>query len=154
MDPSNWQGEVEDLGRRLRGRRWNKRHLLHQAFLHTSWTNENRGMAGPFEPYERLEYVGDSVLDLLVGSHLFHTQATWREGPLSQERARRVCASALAERATVWSIGPLIKVGKHSDHIRNNQSILADVVEALVGSAFVDGGLDEAAVVVLRLGII
>jgi len=143
--------QMWELQKKL-GYKWEDWDFLFQAFRHTSWCNEHP--AKP-EPNERLEFLGDSVLDLLSAEWLMaNMPAGTREGPLSQARALLVKTSSLASRAVENNIGRLLLVGKGAEGLREVESVLADLVEAIIGAAYADGGLSAARQVALGLGVL
>lgn len=121
--------------------------LLGLALTHRSWCAEHPG----FEPNERLEFLGDAVLGVVVSAALFDRHPEASEGQLSKMRAAVVCASSLAEMAVELGIGPalLLGIGEDRSGGRDRPSILADTVEAVIGAVYVDGG-DAAATRVVR----
>lgn len=138
---------VCDLAARL-GHSWNDISILETALRHSSYAHQ----AG-CSPNERLEYLGDSVLDLLSAEYLMARHPDQREGFLSQQRAELVRMCALAARARALGIGEALLVGKGGDYLRTTESVLADALEAVVGAAYVDGGLPAARQVVHNAGI-
>jgi ribonuclease III len=120
---------------------WSSQQKLVQAFIHTSWANEQ---VPKMEPNERLEFLGDSCLDLLSAEYLYVQHPQDREGALSQMRAQIVRTSALALRARRLGLGELLLVGKGADYLRDVESVLADTLEAVIGAAYLDGGLEAA----------
>ena len=102
---------------------------------------------------ERLEFLGDAVLGLVVTDHLFNTYDTLPEGELAKVRASVVNSAALAEVAAGLDIGSALLLGKGEDASggREKPSILADALEAVIGAVYLDGGWDGAAEVVLGL---
>lgn len=140
--------ELEALAARL-GHEWRDRSTLELALVHSSYANP-LGLT----PNERLEFLGDSVLDLLSAEFLMLKNPAEREGFLSQRRAELVRMCALAERARELGLGELLLVGKGCDYLRTVPSVLADVMEACIGSAYVDGGLEAARRVARNAGIL
>lgn len=112
--------------------------LLTEALTHTTYANENPG-SGPHN--ERLEFVGDAVLDLLVAELLFATFPEAAEGELSRRRARVVRTSALAQLAQELRLSQHVRLG-HGQFSAGAQSprLLAGAVEAVAGAVFLDGG--------------
>ncbi len=102
---------------------------------------------------ERLEFLGDAVLGLIVTDEVFHRFPRSGEGILSRSRAAVVRAVALAEMAVELGVGPALLLGKGEDSSggRERPSILADAMEALIGAVYLDGGLEAARALVLRL---
>ena len=139
-----------DLQARL-GHTWEDPELLWQALRHTSWCNEHPVKP---EPNERLEFLGDSVLDLLSAEYLMAQMPEAREGRLSQARAQLVRECALGSRARAIGLGEMLLVGKGQDYIRNVESVLADAMEAIIGSAYRDGGITAARQVALHTGVL
>jgi ribonuclease-3 len=125
--------------------------LCETAMTHTSWVNE----AGP--PHrgdnERLEFLGDAVLDLVVSDVLMRRFPDKREGDLSRARAALVSESALAQVALAIDLGRYILLGKGEERTggRARPSILANTLEALMGAIYVDAGFDVVAAVAARL---
>jgi ribonuclease-3 len=102
---------------------------------------------------ERLEFLGDAVLGLVVTDHIFRTYPDLPEGELAKLRASVVSAAALAEVALELDLGPAIRLGKGEDASggREKPSILADATEAVIGAVYIDGGWDAAAELVMSL---
>lgn len=114
--------------------------LLVLAFVHRSFINEYR--AGPLEHNERLEFLGDSVLNLSVADFLYHRLPAGPEGQLSQIRSALVDATACAHYLQKLSLADHILLGKGErlTEGKTKPSILADVFEALLGAIHLDGG--------------
>jgi ribonuclease-3 len=131
------------------GRDITDRALLGQALTHRSWCAEHAGYASN----ERLEFLGDAVLGLVVTDHLYTLLPDVGEGQMSRIRAAVVCAPALAEMGVELGIGEVLLLGKGeaASGGRERPSILADAVEAIFGAVYLDGGLAAATEVVLRL---
>ncbi len=123
--------------------------LLGQALTHRSWCAENSG----YRSNERLEFLGDSVLGLVVTDDLYALLPDAGEGQLSRMRAAVVCSAALAEMATELALGEVLLLGKgeHASGGRDRPSILADAMEAVIGAVYLDGGHTPAAELVGRL---
>lgn len=113
--------------------------LLIEALTHSTFANENP-RSGPDN--ERLELVGDAVLDLLVARILYQTLECAREGELSRRRANVVCGSSLCELADDLDLGAhlMLGAGQHSSAAPLSSRTLADTYEAVVGAVFMDGG--------------
>jgi ribonuclease-3 len=133
------------------GYRFRDRDRLDVALRHTSWTNEHPDQPGGDN--ERLEYLGDAVLDLVVGHRLMERFPELREGPLSVTRAQVVSEAGLAEVASSLGLGAWLKLGKGEEKSggRQKPSILADVFEAVVAAVYLDGGFDAAWTLVGRV---
>ncbi|HET6965429.1 MAG TPA: ribonuclease III [Acidimicrobiales bacterium] len=123
--------------------------LLLQALRHRSWCAENPG----WESNERLEFLGDSVLGLIVTTHLFRTYADIPEGELTKVRAAVVNSATLADVAAELDLGPSLMLGKGEDQSggREKPSILADATEALIGAVYIDQGWAAAEGAVMTL---
>ena len=119
--------------------------LLHQALVHTSYANENKSEI--VDHNQRLEFLGDAVLDLVIGEYLFHKFPQLPEGELTKARARVVCEAALAHCATKIGLGKYLLLGKGEDGTggRQRPSILADAFEAVIGAVYLDSGYYSAA---------
>lgn len=116
-------------------------HLVQNAFVHRSYLNESKD----FEmSNERLEYLGDAVLELAVSSYLYETYPDYQEGMLTNLRAALVRTESLAEVATNLEFPKLILMSKGEEATggRGNRSILADTFEAFLGSIYLDLGYD------------
>ena len=133
------------------GYQFRDRSFLDRALSHRSWCAENDGN----ESNERLEFLGDSVLGLVVTDDVFRRFPGLPEGQLSEVRAGVVNARALADVAAEMGLGDCLLLGKGEDGGggRTKQSILADALEALIAAVYLDGGLEEVTRLVLaRLG--
>lgn len=133
------------------GYTWRDEELLIQAFCHTSWCNEQPLKC---EPNERLEFLGDSVLDLLSAEFLMTKYPDEREGVLSQARAGIVKKHSLAQRAKELGLGSLLLIGRGANTLRETEGVLADTLEALIGAAYADGGLPAARQVAMAAGVL
>lgn len=123
---------------------WHDQDLLYQALTHSSFTYENRQVG--FENNQRLEFLGDAVLDLAVSDFLFRSYAHLDEGDLTKMRAALVCEPSLARVAKELGLGYCLRMGKGEERSggRERPSILADVFEALLGAVYLDQGLEVA----------
>jgi ribonuclease-3 len=119
------------------------------ALTHRSWCAENPGYA----PNERLEFLGDAVLGLVVTDHVFTTYPDMPEGELAKLRAGVVNATTLAEVARALELGTSIRLGKGEDASggREKSSILADAMEAVFGAVYLDGGFEAVRPIILNL---
>jgi ribonuclease-3 len=116
--------------------------LLATALAHPSYAHERDASPGN----ERLEYLGDAVLDLVVARLLYDAHPDWTEGDLTRARAALVNKRALAERARFLDLGRFVKLGKTEQRSggADKDSVLADCFEALLGAIYLDGGLGSA----------
>ena len=115
--------------------------LLDHALTHSSYANEHH--LGSISSNERLEFLGDSVLGMIVADHLYRTFPDLPEGDLTRIRANLVCEGSLVLLAKEWDLGRYLKLGKGENACggRSRPSILADAVEAVLAAVFLDGGL-------------
>ena len=115
--------------------------LFETAFTHTSYCNENKGT----ESYERLEFLGDKVLDFIVSEYLYKNEHI-EEGEMTKIRAAHVCEDALYEYSLNCNFGEYLKLGKGEEITggRCKKAILADVFEAFVGALYIDQGIEKA----------
>jgi ribonuclease III len=120
--------------------------LLDRALTHRSFAYENGGLP----TNERLEFLGDSVLGVVVTDTLYRAHPDLSEGRLAKLRAAVVNARALAEVARTIGLGAHIKLGRGEEATggRNKSSILSDTVEALIGAVFLSGGFEHSGAVV------
>lgn len=123
--------------------------LLELSLRHRSWCAEN----GAVESNERLEFLGDAILGLIVTDHLFRTAPDTSEGVLARHRSELVSAAALAQVARSVHLGAALALGKGEEATggRDKTSILADGMEAVIGGVYLDSGLDAATTLVLAL---
>jgi len=114
------------------------------ALTHSSYVNELK--INKWENYQRLEFLGDAVLELVSSEFLYEGNSVMSEGKMSKVRASMVCEPALAFCAKKIKLGELILLGKgeESGGGRERNSILSDVFEAIIGAIYLDGGLEEA----------
>lgn len=114
--------------------------LLKNAFIHRSYLNEHKNYKG--QSNERLEFLGDAVLSIVVSSFLFEKLPSSPEGELTQLRAALVRTETLAKLAQKLSLGSFLYLSKGEEDSggRNNNSILANTFEALVGAIYLDQG--------------
>ncbi len=116
------------------------RSFLATALAHPSYSNEHGGGRGN----ERLEFLGDAVLDLAISDLLYRANPDWDEGDLTRARAALVNKNALAQRARELDLGRFVLLGRTEQRSggATKTSILANVFEAVAGALFLDGGLD------------
>lgn len=128
------------------GYRFEKPALLDEALTHVSAPKADG------QSYQRLEFLGDRVLGLAIADLLYRTFPGAPEGELSRRLAELVRRESCAEIAITWDVGPYLKLGAGEAHSgeRRNQTILADVCEAIIGAVFLDGGYEAARGVIER----
>ncbi len=117
--------------------------LLENALTHSSCANESRGR---LQSNERLEFLGDSILGMVVAEHLYRNHPDLPEGELTRTRAALVCEESLVEVAQALGLGDYLKLGKGEEAGggRNRPSIRADAVEAVLAAVYLDGGIGSA----------
>ncbi len=123
--------------------------LLEHALTHSSYANEGKKHS---KNNERLEFLGDSVLSLVVANHLFLKYKAIPEGELTKLRASLVCEKALDKFARKIDLGKYILLGKGEEMTggRKRPSILSDAFEAVIAAIYLDGGFEKAEEFVLR----
>ncbi|MEW6155515.1 MAG: ribonuclease III [Actinomycetota bacterium] len=131
------------------GREFDDPELLERAMAHRSWCAENPGNGSN----ERLEFLGDAVLGLVVTAHVYRLYPDLPEGHLAQVRASVVNSATLAETADELGLGEYLLLGKGEDASsgREKPTILADAMEAVIGAVYLDGGWSAAEDLVLRV---
>ena len=128
----------------------NNIHLYEQAFMHTSYCYEN----DISESYERLEFLGDAILDLAVSDYLYNNK-NYEEGEMTRIRASYVCEDAVSVYADDLGFSKYIKVG-HGEELsggKHKKAILADVFEAFVAAIYTDLGYEKAREFVLKVAV-
>lgn len=125
----------------------NKDYIL-EALTHSSYSNENKD----YEFNERLEFLGDSVLSIIVSEYLFKEETSLPEGELTKLRANIVCEESLSDAAYEIKLGEHMLLGKGEEATggRERISILADAFEAVIAAIYLDGGLESARTFVLK----
>lgn len=133
---------MNDLEERL-NYRFKNRALLEHALTHSSYANEVRG---GITSNERLEFLGDSVLSIIVSEHIYNRFPKMPEGELTRLRASLVCEKALCVFSRELGLGEYLKLGKGEDKGggRERDSILADAFEAVLAAIYLDGGMEPA----------
>jgi len=143
MQPINREALIEAFQKQC-GYTYQSHALLQEALTHSSYANEHR-LKG-IKDNERLEFLGDAILDMIISEYLFLKYPSMPEGDLSKIRASIVCEGSLAKVARKMDLGHFILLGKGEEMTggRERASILADAFEAVTGSLFLDGGFDCA----------
>jgi ribonuclease III len=133
---------LDELQERL-GYKFSKPALLRLAVTHPSVAHES---AAPTEHNQRLEFLGDAVLGLILTQELYNKFSAVSEGPLTKARAQMVNRRSLAEQARRFELGRylILSRGEETSGGREKQSALADAFESIIGAIFVDGGFDAA----------
>lgn len=134
--------EIQKLEQTL-GYTFANRSLLLHALTHSSFVNESRETG--VSSNERLEFLGDSVLGMIMAEHLFDTFSHTPEGELSKLRASVVCEDSLARLARRMNLGNYLRMGRGEEKNggRERDSILADAMEAVIAAIYLDGGMDS-----------
>ena len=145
--------KMKECRARLKSRlqmNWQDDQLLMVALTHSSFTYENRHAGS--ENNQRLEFLGDAVLELAISDYLYRQNPNRSEGELTKLRAAIVCEPSLAKVSAALELGQCLSMGKGEERSggRNRPSILADAFEALLGAVYLDQGLDRAADFAIR----
>lgn len=140
---------IEELQERI-GYHFNDIGLLKRALTHSSFTNEQK--INKNGDYERLEFLGDAVLELVSSDFLFHRYEKLSEGELTKLRASMVCEPALAFCARDIELGEYIRLGRGEELSggRERESIVSDVMEAVIGAIYLDSGMEQAKSFIFR----
>ncbi len=143
------KGHIENLEQRI-GYSFKDKTLLRQALMHSSYTNEHH--LHKENCNERLEFLGDAVLELSSSEYLFKLYPDKPEGELTKLRASLVCEPALALSSRQIGLGEYLLMGKGEELTggRERPSIVSDAVEALIGAIYLDGGFASAKEFILR----
>lgn len=133
------------------GYTYQNKELLRMALSHSSYANEVYKDA--LRSYERLEFLGDSILGFVTADYLYHTFPTKLEGELTRIRAELVCEKNLSEVAQQLSLGEHLLLGHGEDQGggRSRSGILCDVMESLIAAAYLDGGFEAAKQIIMRM---
>jgi len=134
---------MRELERKI-GHSFKNRALLLTALTHSSYANERHDAA--CVSYERLEFLGDSILSLVTAEFLYSHEPALPEGRMTRLRAELVCEASLHKTALELGIGPCMRLGKGEEHSggRERASILADMVESVIAAIYLDSGMDKA----------
>lgn len=142
-------GKIEEFEENI-GYRFKQQGLLRQALTHSSYANEKRMKKGADN--ERLEFLGDAVLEVVSSEFLFKNYPSMPEGDMTKLRASLVCEPTLADCANAIKLGDYLYLGKGEDMTggRERKSILSDALEATIGAIFLDGGFTTAKEFILK----
>jgi ribonuclease-3 len=118
--------------------------LLAEALTHKSHVNERKGATRSHN--ERLEFLGDAVLSLIISDHLAQLYTQLSEGALSKLKANLVSESSLAQAARRMNLGAMLRLGRGEElsQGREKNSLLADALEAVIAAVYLDGGLEAS----------
>lgn len=138
------QGYTLQLLEERIGYRFQDISLLKQALTHSSYTNEQK--INKQKNYERLEFLGDAILEMVSSEFLFRMHPQMPEGELTKLRASMVCEPALAFCAKDLELGKFLLLGRGEESTggRKRDSITSDVCEAMIGAIYLDGGIEHA----------
>ena len=136
------------------GYRFHNINLLQNALAHSSYANER--WHNSLMSNERLEFLGDSILGMVVADHLYRNFLNRPEGELTRMRADMVCEKALAQIACRIGLGSHLLLGKGEEQGggRNRDSILADAVESVIAACYLDGGMEAAKAFISRFVLV
>ena len=141
---------MEELEEKI-GYGFKNRELLRTALTHSSYANERHG--GDCRSYERLEFLGDSILGLITAEFLYAHEPRLPEGRMTKLRAELVCESSLYRVALKLELGKHMRLGRGEEHTggRQRPSILADMVEAIIAAMYLDSGMEQSRRFVLEM---
>lgn len=146
---------LTDLAQQRIGYRFRQPSLLDEALTHKSYVNEIKSLDKTTNDRdnERLEFLGDAVLSLIISDHLARTCPDFTEGDLSKLKARLVSETSLAKAARGLELGGLLRLGRGEELTqgREKSSLLANALEALIAAVYLDGGLEQAQTFTLRV---
>ncbi len=136
---NNFKCKLDELFKEL-NLSYNNIDLYYEAFSHPSYANE----MGTNKHYERLEYLGDAILDFLVGEYLFKTRPDMAEGQMTKLRAEYVCESANEQYSNSMNLGKMILfgVGAKKENLQIKKSVLGNVFESFLGALYLDHNMD------------
>lgn len=139
----NNSSDLSEIEKKI-GYKFKDESVLDNALRHSSYVNEQP--AADLDDNERLEFLGDAVLNLVIGHILMRNFPALHEGDLSRMRSNLVNETCLARLARKVELGRFIKLGKGESQTngRDKNSILSDVFEAVIAAVYVDGGFDAA----------
>lgn len=143
------ENDINELEGKI-GYCFKNKELIKQALTHSSFANEQKIKRA--KDYERLEFLGDAVLELVTSDFLYQRHPKMPEGQLTKKRSALVCGPALAFCASDIEIGGYIQLGRGEESTggRGRDSITADVMEAIIGAIYLDGGYEASSVFIHR----
>ncbi len=143
------KNNLRELEQRI-GYKFRNPEMLFQAMSHSSYANEHK--PSPLESNERLEFLGDAVLEVISSDYLYHNYPDMPEGRLTKLRASIVCEPTLALCAREFDLGSYLLLGRGEEQTggRTRNSIVSDAIEALIGAIYLDGGFGSAKTFVER----
>ena len=125
------------------GIEYHDKKLIEQAFTHSSYVNEHQSTLGD---NERLEFMGDAVLQIWTSDQLYAIEPPLPEGHMTTKRANLVCEKALASYVREYGLNQFLKLGQGEEKTggRNRDSVIADMFEAMIGAIYLDTGIKNA----------
>jgi ribonuclease-3 len=144
MNDNEQPGAIEVLEERI-GYTFKNKELIRNALTHSSYSNEIKHKE-KVDCNERLEFLGDSVLSLIVSDYIYKSYNQFDEGVLTRVRANVVCESSLFDLASEFDLGDFLYLG-HGELLsegRKRRSIIADAFEAVLAAIYLDGGMEKA----------
>ena len=126
------------------GIEYHNKDLIQRAFIHSSYVNEHKSC---LEDNERLEFMGDAVLQIWISDKLYAINPPLKEGKMTTKRANLVCEKALASYVREFELNQFLLLGQGEEKTggRNRDSVIADMFEAFVGAIYLDSGIKNAA---------
>ncbi len=142
--------KIVELEKKI-GYQFRDKFLLRQALTHSSYANEQK--INKSGDYERLEFLGDAVLELISSDYIYRNHPEMSEGNMTKLRSSIVCEPALAFCAREIGVEQYILLGKGEEATggRNRDSIISDVMEAIIGAIYLDSGIDETRAYIHRV---
>jgi len=142
--------KLQELENKI-GYNFKNKELLQSALMHSSYTNEKH--LPKYKCNERLEYLGDAVLELISSEYIFETNQTMPEGEMTKLRASIVCEPSLALCARDIHLGDYLLLGKGEEATggRHRDSVTSDALEALIGAIYLDGGFANAKEFIMKV---
>ena len=149
---NNQQKPISELEKEI-GYTFKNKEIITVALTHSSYSNEMKSHGEKIQFNERLEFLGDAVLEFLVSRYIFEKYPELPEGELTKLRASVVCEGSLAKKAVDIHLGDFLYLGKGEELTggRTRESILADAFEAVIGAVVIDGGIENAEKYVMGL---
>lgn len=143
--------QLSDIEKKI-GYTFKNKHLLEVALTHKSYAHENKKMS-ILDNNERLEFLGDAVLEHLSSIYLYNIIPEMKEGIMTKKRAELVCEKSLYNAINSSEISKYIRLGKCEINAGGNkkEALLADMLEAILGAVYLDGGFEKANEVFLKL---
>lgn len=142
--------EKINILKKLLGIEWHDPNYLIQALTHSSYAHENKNVT--MEHNQRVEFLGDAVLELAISDFLYRNYPEYPEGALTKVRAGIVCEGSLASISRQLNLGEFLLMGRGEERSggRQRPSILADAMESLIGAIYLDSGMEAASRFVLE----